>query len=48
MAKLSMYKSKSKKGRMDYSYHGKYKSNHIGSSLFSLLSSENKPRIGPK
>ena len=39
MAKLSMYMSNLQKVRMDYSRHGIYTCNHVGFSLFSLLSS---------
>ena len=46
--KLSVYMSKSKKVRMNYSSHGIYGGNHMVFSLFSLLSSENKPRTGGK
>ena len=39
MSKLSMCMSKSKKVKMDYSCHGRYKDIHIVFSLFSLHSS---------
>ena len=37
--KLSVYMSKSKKVRMNYSSHGIYGGNHMVFSLFSLLNS---------
>ena len=48
MAELSMYKSKSQKVKRDYSCHGRYKGIHLVFSLFSLHSSWNKRRTGPK
>ena len=48
MAILSMYMSNLQKVRMDYSSHGIYRGNHGVFSLFSLLSSQNKPQTGSK
>ena len=48
MAKLSMYMSNLQKVRMDYSSHGIYTCNHVGFSLFPLLSSWNKPGTASK
>ena len=48
MSKFSMYMSNLQNVRMDYSYHGRHKSNHIGSTLFSLLISQNNPRTACK
>ena len=48
MSKLSIYKSKSKKVKMNYSCHGTYKGTHLVFSLFSLHSSKNKGRTGSK
>ena len=44
MAKLSKCRFNFEKVRMDYSCHGRYKGIHIVLSLFSLLSSKNKPQ----
>ena len=48
MSKLNTNKMKSKKIKMNYSCHSTYKGIHLVFSLFSLHSSENKPRTGAK
>ena len=48
MSKLNIYKSKSKKVKMNYFCYGTYKGIHLVFSLFSLHSSENKPWTGAK
>ena len=48
MSKLNIYKIKFKKVKMNYSCHGTYKGIHLVFSLFSLHSSESKPRTGAK
>ena len=39
MSKLNIYKSKSKKVKLNYSCHGRYKGIHLVFTLFSLHSS---------